>query len=186
MAINYACQSYNSLRQLVVVDILPRSTYGAEFFSRYVDLMKKLQSVKPTSLRQADSFLAKYESNQLARASLLANLKVCRTGNREIFQYFCNLDTFSNYLDKFFAFPPICTGKRLPVGGEFPVTLVLGKQSVFLPRDPAIGGLSGEIDLFERTFFPGRVETIWIEGAGHFSHVEKRDDFYDKVTAALI
>ena len=168
---------------MVIVDILPRSSFGLEIFPKYIQGMKNLHLCSPKSFREAEAFMKDVEPNAEICETLLSNLKPSKT-NLGTFQFTSNLETFSNsisLLSKFPSLPP----SMLPVGGEFPVTLVLGKQSVFLPREPAIGGLKGELNLFERSFFPGRVRTIWIDGAGHMPHIEKPEAFFKEVSNSI-
>lgn len=147
--------------KFVVMDISPR------FYRRHHDdILDGLNSIVPgsiTSRQDADLALAKFIPDPGVRQFLLKNLE---RGN-EGFKWKLNL--------------PVITDKIEAVGEALPENYRITKPTLFIR-----GGNSNYIrekdeELINKLFLNAKIETI--EGAGHWLHAEKPEEFVALITS---
>lgn len=153
-----------SVGGLVAVDIAP-VTYEGSFLS-YIDAMRAMDLTRVTRRADADAMLADVVPDPGVRAFLLQNLDLTDSPRWRI-----NLDALAAGMDTMGGFP------------YFDEARTFGGRTLF------IGGgksdyLRSEHHATIRRWFPAAaIETI--DGAGHWVHAERPDDFIARVTAFL-
>lgn len=149
---------------LVLVDIAP-VTYEGSFLS-YIDAMRAMDLNQVTRRADADALLADAVPDPGVRAFLLQNLDLGDPPRWRI-----NLDALAAGMDTMGGFPDFEDGRTydrrtLFIGG--------GKSNYLRPEHGAT---------IRRLFPAATIETI--EGAGHWVHAERPDDFIARLAAFL-
>jgi pimeloyl-ACP methyl ester carboxylesterase len=152
--------------QLIICDIAPVS-----YQHTYHDHLKAMQGVDLVNIarrQDADVALAGSIPQADVRGLLLQNLE---RANGEGFQWRINLDAIAAGHDHLTAFPEIPEGQKF----EGPTLFIRGSTSDYV---------SDQYEPKIQPLFPNaRIETV--EGAGHWLHAEKPEDFFEKAQAFL-
>lgn len=165
VAMLLACEYPLSVTRLIVADIAPKA-YPVHH-DRIVEALKETENSRPVSRSQADAVISRRIADPAVRGFLLKSLY-----RREDGLYAFRFDTENigrNLPGLGLALPPGCRydGPALFLRG--------GMSHYILPEDYA--GI--------REHFPSAaIDTI--EGAGHWLHAEKKDEFFDITTRFLL
>jgi esterase len=163
VAMTLALSAPRLVERLVVVDIAPvprAATHLAE-----VEAMRGLDLVSVTRRAAADALLKPRIPDDAERAFLLQNLVFGEDGPR----WRINLDAISSGMDDMAGFPAFSA----PYPG--PVLVVRGALSDYVQ--------DRDLPAFRRLFPAYRLVTI--DGAGHWLHAERPQQFLDAVTPFL-
>ena len=164
VAMTLALTHPEAIGGLVAVDIAPVA-YSGSFLS-YIDAMRGMDLSAVARRADADAMLADAVPDAGVRAFLLQNLELNETARWRI-----NLRALAAGVDEMGGFPDFgeesaYSGRTLFLGG--------GKSDYVRPEHGAT---------IRRLFPKASIETI--EGAGHWVHAERPDDFIARVAAFL-
>lgn len=164
VAMTLALTHPETIGGLVAVDIAPVAYRGS--FLDYIDAMRGMDLSAVARRADADALLADVVPDAGVRAFLLQNLELNDAPRWRI-----NLDGLAAGMDEMGGFPDFgadraYAGRTLFLGG--------GKSDYLRPEHAAT---------IRRLFPNATIETI--DGAGHWVHAERPDDFIARVTAFL-
>ncbi|MFN6946613.1 MAG: alpha/beta fold hydrolase [Cytophagaceae bacterium] len=158
-------QKYPELyKKVIIVDIAPR--YYPVHHDKILEGLNSINLENITSRTEADTQLAKYVPEVGIRQFLLKNL--FRNDDNH-FEWRINLKAISEKIDRI--------GEALPeeIQVEAPVLFINGAMSGYIkPRDE---------EMINRIFTRAKIQTI--EGAGHWVHAEKPEEFVHVVKQFL-
>ncbi len=164
VAMQFALDVQQRTLSLVAVDIAPRR-YPAHH-RQILRALAELESAQARSRKQADRFLADYIENQMVRAFLL---KSVAAGEDGIYRWKLNAAAIiSNY-------HTISDWPEQTAVYQGPALLLRGAVSDYVDNH----GLNAA-----RRWFPA-LQLQQIDGAGHWVHAERRDQFCDAVIRFL-
>ncbi|XP_018416736.1 PREDICTED: protein ABHD11 [Nanorana parkeri] len=164
-AMTLALQEPQLVEGLVSVDISPSPTTPQSGFPRFIKAMQNIhlegKMPKSTARRLAENQLRATVEEASVRQFLLTNL----VQENENFKWRVNLEAIANHLQDLFHFPDF----QEPYPG--PVLFLGGANSPYISSEnyPEI----------ERLFPCANIE--YIEGAGHWVHAERTQDFINSI-----
>ncbi len=151
--------------RLVVVDISPATSDGADEFVHLLDSLAGLPLEEISRRGEADERLAEAVDDERVRGFLLQNLRQDRDG----FSWRANLDLLRRELDTIGGFP------ELDADFDHPVLWVAGERSDYVQPDH---------EATMRRLFP-RTRQVTIKGAGHWVHSEQPEAFVSALRVFL-
>ena len=164
VAMQFALDSPRRTLSLVVVDIAPRR-YPAHH-RQILRAMAELDSAQARSREQADSFLADYIENQMVRAFLLKSVAAGKDG---VYRWKLNADAIIRNYDTI---------------SDWPQQSVVYRGAALLLRGSSSDYVDNQDLDAARRWFPA-LQQQQIDGAGHWVHAERRDQFCDAVIRFL-
>jgi len=170
----FALNHPSLVEKLVVVDAPPASTQAHTTpFKKYITLMRNMPLKSIVSRREADKWLKEEIPDDNVRAFLLSNLAVDNDAPEgEIgWRWRPNLEVLEKSLETISEFPDVPTGKTFSGDTLF----VGGSKSPYINQE--------NIPLIKQ-LFPKAIITH-IEGAGHWVHSEKPNEFIEVVSKFL-
>lgn len=156
--------------RLVVVDIAPGRSEGADEFVHLLDSLASLDLGTLSRRADADEQLRDRIDDDTVRGFLLQNLRSVPAGEGGGFRWMANLDLLRRDLDVIGGFPD------LDATFERPVLWLAGERS------PYVGP---EHDTRMRTLFP-RTRLVTVKGAGHWVHSERPEAFVSALRTFLL
>eukprot|EP01112_Ceratiomyxa_fruticulosa_P013927 TRINITY_DN394_c0_g2_i1.p1 TRINITY_DN394_c0_g2~~TRINITY_DN394_c0_g2_i1.p1 ORF type:complete len:310 (+),score=58.49 TRINITY_DN394_c0_g2_i1:186-1115(+) len=169
----FALNHPSLIEKLIVVDAPPSSTRSHTTpFKKYTTLMKNMPLKNIISRREADKWLKEEVPDESVRAFLLSNLAVDNDAPEgEIgWRWRPNLDVLEKNLEIISDFP-VPEGKTF----EGDTLFVGGSKSPYINQE--------NIPLIKKLF--PKASITYIEGAGHWVHSEKPNEFIDVVSKFL-
>ena len=162
-AMEFATHHEDKVEKLIVADIGPKY-----YPVHHHTILKAFYSVPVKELQsrnEADEIVSKLIDDFEIRQFLLKNLSREKDG----FSWKMNLDVIANNIEE--------VGKGLNQNAKFakPALFVRGSKSDYISND--------DINLIHSIFSNSRVETV--EGAGHWLHAEKPNEFFEVVNQFL-
>jgi esterase len=154
-----------SLEQLIVVDIAPRSYHDA--LSSYAQAMRSVDLMAAASRSDVQRQLQTLLPDASVAPFLVQNL----VQRNEHFDWRINLAAITSAMQTLVDFPAAVQTRRF----NKPTTVIAGALSDYVP--------GGDASVFAPMFPNLAVETI--EGAGHWVHAEKPQEFVQAVRRAL-
>ncbi|KAL1926568.1 hypothetical protein VTP01DRAFT_5689 [Rhizomucor pusillus] len=153
------------ISKLVVVDIAPFSLPLSNDFATYVEAMRNIDSRSLKKQSEADKILAEYEKDISVRQFLLTNLKRQSDG---VYRFRIPYETLGKALGKVGRFDAAGLQYNAPT-----LFIAGGKSSYGKP----LATRSDEV----KNMFPNSDLKV-VEGAGHWVHAEKPEQFLNLVT----
>ena len=162
-AMHFATEFPEKVEKLIVADIGPRY-----YPIHHQTILKAFYSVPVSELNsrnEADDIVSQLISDFGIRQFLLKNLSRDKDG----FSWKMNLDIIAKNIEE--------VGKALNQNASFsePTLFVRGSKSDYI--------LNKDVNLIHSIFTDSKVETI--EGAGHWVHAEKPNEFYETVSTFI-
>jgi esterase len=164
VAMEFALEHEEKVKKLIVVDIAPKS-----YPIHHQKILEGLNSIDLDNLesrKKADELFAEYVPFFAVRAFLLKNL-----GRDDDGKFYWKLNL------------PIITEKIEEIGAPLSEGTKFEKDSMFLRGGKSDYILDEDMEL-AKSFFP-KAKLKTIEGAGHWLHAEKPDEYFKVVSEFL-
>ncbi|KAI9469798.1 MAG: Alpha/Beta hydrolase protein [Benjaminiella poitrasii] len=169
VVMNVALHQPGLLSKLIVVDIAPVYHKLSREYDHHIEAMREIQARQLTKQKEADKILQKFEPDLIVRQFLLTNLKKDRaTGVYQFRIPFDILGRSLNHMGEFSNNQQQYTG---------PTLFITGGASPF--RKPFVN----QSEIIKQQFPNSHIMTI--EGAGHWVHTEKPQEFLGFVTVFI-
>ncbi|KAI8581707.1 hypothetical protein K450DRAFT_230815 [Umbelopsis ramanniana AG] len=166
VVMNLCLRRLQPVEKLVVVDMAPAVKRLSSDFASYIGSMDEIQMAKLTKRSEADTILKKVEPDLSIRQFLLTNLK--KDDDTGIYKFRIPYKTLGESLDNMTAF---MDHKMEPYDG--PTLFIAGGKSNYIKPDR-------DGDHIREQFPNSEIKVI--EGAGHWVHAEKPEEFVNIVT----
>ncbi|KAI9285170.1 Alpha/Beta hydrolase protein [Umbelopsis sp. AD052] len=166
VVMNLCLRRLQPVEKLVVVDMAPAVKRLSSDFASYIEYMDEIQRAKLTKRSEADAILKKVEPDLSIRQFLLTNLK--KDEDTGIYKFRIPYKTLGESLDNMTAF---MDHKMEPYDGS--TLFIAGGKSNYIKPERDGGHI--------REQFPNS-EIKVIEGAGHWVHAEKPEEFVNIVS----
>jgi esterase len=160
VAMTFAAEYQQMISKLIIVDIAPK--YYPPHHKKILEGLNSIDRENLKSRQEADVQLAKYEDNIGVRQFLLKNLYRNDKGE---FSWRINLPVITEKIDN--------VGEALDenIKIEIPTLFIRGSESNYIQEK--------DEGMINKRFSDVRIETI--EGAGHWVHAEKTEEFVEVV-----
>ncbi len=158
VAMVFATLFPNKVDTIIVEDIAPR-----KYENEYQDLLVSLDSLEITKLKnreEADKLLSKKIPNPILRSFLLKNLGLGRTKKKYFWK--CNLNLFLKSINPILDFPNLAEN-------------AINIKSLFIQGSDSHYITSEDKQLILKKFPNSKL--IEVDGAGHWIHYQKQQDF---------
>lgn len=162
-AMEFAINHQEKVEKLIVADIGPKY-----YPVHHHTILKAFYSVPVKELKsrnEADDMVSKLIPDFSTRQFLLKNLAREKDG----FSWKMNLDVIANNIEE--------VGKAMNQNAKFE------KSTLFVRGSKSDYILNDDVNLIHSIFSKSKLETI--EGAGHWLHAEKPDEFFEVVNSFL-
>lgn len=156
--------------RLVVVDIAPDRSEGADEFVHLLDSLASLDLGSLGRRGDADERLRERIDHDTVRGFLLQNLRTVPSSEGGGFRWMANLELLRRDLDVIGGFP------ALEATFDRPVLWLAGERSAYV---------GPEHDERMRTLFP-RTRLVTVKGAGHWVHSERPEAFVSALRTFLL
>lgn len=152
------------LEQLIVVDIAPKDYQGGH--EVYFNAFEQIDFSAFNRRKEADEALAEHESSMAVRQFLLKNLTRAEKGYALKF----NLKPIREF------YPEMIKGLEFRWLISTPVLFVQGGRSAYIQEED-------KDDIIEKF---SHAQFVSIEGAGHWVHAEKPNEFFEAIKEFLM
>ena len=166
-AMFYSVYNPDKVKSLIVVDISPKyySVHHKEIIDALFSLDLKNISNRSEAVEQLEIKIPDLPTRQF----LLKNLHWKKSGAKEVFQWRFNLNTISKNIEK--------------IGEGLPENAIFNGKTLFLKGENSNYITAEDEEIILHHFPKAKIKVI--DGAGHWIHAEKPDEFFDAVLEFL-